>query len=482
MGKVTGFKEYRRQTAKKLSPSERIKHYREFELPVIQDELKLQGARCMDCGIPFCNTGCPLGNLIPDWNDAVYRGDWAEASEALHATNNFPEFTGRVCPAPCEAACVLNINDDAVSIKLLEKAIGDEAFSQGLVEPQPAVTRTGKRVAVVGSGPAGMAAAQQLARAGHDVTVFERDDRLGGLLTYGIPDFKLEKTLVERRIEQMRAEGVVFRTGVDVGVDVTGQQLLADFDAVCLCVGSRVPRDLDVPGRELKGIHFAMDFLEQQNRRVAGDTIADDEAILATGKKVVVIGGGDTGSDCIGTSHRQGATSVTNLEIMPRPPDSPAAHTPWPLWPLMMRTSSSHEEGGSRQFSVATQRIEGENGVVKRLICDEVTFEGGALKTLPNTELALEADLILLAMGFVHPEPAGLLDQLGVELNSRGNIKVNERFETTVPRVFAAGDGQRGQSLVVWAISDGRKAAREIDIMLVGSSDLETPKVAGIVR
>lgn len=482
MGKVTGFKEYRRQTAEKVNPSERIKHYREFELPVLQEELKTQGARCMDCGIPFCNTGCPLGNLIPDWNDAVYRGDWAEASEALHATNNFPEFTGRVCPAPCEASCVLNINDDAVSIKLIEKAIGDQAFADGPLAPQVPVVKTGKRVAIIGSGPAGLAAAQQLARAGHEVTLFERDDRVGGLLAYGIPDFKLEKHLIQRRVEQMRAEGVEFRTGVNVGVDITADQLLAEFDALCLCIGSRVPRDLVTPGRELKGIHFAMDFLEQQNRRVAGDTIPEHEAILATGKKVVVIGGGDTGSDCIGTSHRQGAVSVTNLEIMPRPPDSPAAHTPWPLWPLMMRTSSSHEEGGKREFSVATQRIEGEDGTVKRLICDEVTFEGGALKKRPNTEFVLEADLVLLAMGFVHPERTGLVEQLGVELTSRGNIKVNERFETTVPRVYAAGDGQRGQSLVVWAISDGRKAAREIDTALVGASDLETPKVAGIVR
>lgn len=482
MGKVTGFKEYRRQSAKKSAPEERIKHYREFELPVIQEELRVQGARCMDCGVPFCNTGCPLGNLIPDWNDATYHGEWQEAIDALQATNNFPEFTGRVCPAPCEASCVLNINDDPVSIKLIEKSIADRAFADGLIQPQPPKVKTGKKVAVIGSGPAGMAAAQQLARAGHSVTVFERDDRIGGLLTYGIPDFKLEKTLVQRRVEQMQAEGVEFRTSVNVGKDVTGEELRRQFDAICLCIGSRVPRDLPVPGRELKGIHFAMEFLEQQNRRVAGDVIPDGESILATNKHVVVIGGGDTGSDCIGTSHRQGAASVTNLEIMPQPPESPAAHTPWPLWPLMLRTSTSHEEGGQRRFSVTTQRAEGEDGRVKRLVCTEVTLEGGKLQPVPGTEFTLQADLVLLAMGFIYPEKPGLVEQLGVQINDRGNVRVNDRFETSVPGVYAAGDGQRGQSLVVWAISDGRKAAREIDTFLMGNSDLDTGRVAGIIR
>ncbi len=482
MGKVTGFKEFQRQYAKKSAPEERVKSYREFELPVLQDDLRKQGARCMDCGVPFCNTGCPLGNLIPDWNDATYRGDWSEAIEALHSTNNFPEFTGRVCPAPCEASCVLNINNEPVSIKLIEKSIADHAFAEDLVAPKPPAIKTGKTVAVIGSGPAGMAAAQQLARAGHSVTVFERDDRLGGLLCYGIPDFKLEKTLVQRRIEQMRSEGVVFRTSVHVGKDITAQELREEFDAVCLCIGSRAPRDLPIPGRELSGVHFAMEFLEQQNRRVAGDTVPEAQAILATGKHVVVIGGGDTGSDCIGTSHRQGAASVTNLEIMPQPPNSPAAHTPWPLWPLMLRTSTSHEEGGARRFSVTADHAEGEDGKVKRLVCNEVSFEGGKLRTLPNTEFALQADLVLLAMGFVHPEKAGLVEQLGLELDSRGNIKVDDRFATSVPGVYAAGDGQRGQSLVVWAISDGRKAAREIDLLLTGQSDLETGRVAGIIR
>ena len=348
MGKVTGFLEFERQDPSKRPASERVRDYREFELPVVQDELTKQGARCMDCGIPFCNSGCPLGNLIPDWNDHVYRSEPQRAIDSLHATNNFPEFTGRVCPAPCEAACVLGINDDPVSIKLIERSIADRAFADSLVKPQPPRQRTGKKVAVVGSGPAGMAAAQQLNRAGHTVTLFERDDRIGGLLTYGIPDFKMEKSLVERRVEQMTAEGVIFQTSVDIGRTISANQLRADFDAVVLCIGSRKPRDLEVPGRELAGIHFAMDFLTQQNRRVAGDVVAEGEAILATGKDVIVIGGGDTGSDCIGTSHRQGAKSVTSFEIMPRPPNERAGVTPWPMWPLQLRTSSSHEEGGAR--------------------------------------------------------------------------------------------------------------------------------------
>jgi glutamate synthase (NADPH/NADH) small chain len=482
VGKVTGFIEYKRTDASKRAVSERLKDWREFELPVVQEELKTQGARCMDCGVPFCNTGCPLGNLIPDWNDYVYRGQWQEASVSLHSTNNFPEFTGRVCPAPCEASCVLNINDDPVSIKLIEHSIVDRAFEEGWIKPEPAARKTGKRVAVVGSGPAGLAAAQQLARAGHAVTVFERDDRIGGLLMYGIPDFKLEKWLVERRVQQLRDEGVAFRTKAHIGYDVRGEDLRKQFDAICLAGGARKPRDLPVTGRNLSGIHFAMEFLEQQNRRVAGEIIADDVAILATGKRVVVIGGGDTGSDCIGTSHRQGAVSVTNFEIMPRPPDSPAAETPWPLWPLMLRTSSSHEEGGTRNFSVSTVEAIGDNGKVTALKCVKLESKDGKLQPIAGSEFLVEADLVLLAMGFVHPEHGGVVEQLGVALNARGNVVVDENFMTTVPGVFAAGDMQRGQSLIVWAIADGRKAARGIDQYLMGVSHLETPRVAGVVR
>ncbi|HEX2732679.1 MAG TPA: glutamate synthase subunit beta [Polyangiaceae bacterium] len=482
MGKVTGFIEYNRQNARKRPADQRIKDYREFELPVLQEDIKVQGARCMDCGVPFCNTGCPLGNLIPDWNDHVYHGDFEGAADALHATNNFPEITGRVCPAPCEASCVLNINSDPVSIKLIERSIADVAIKAGAIKPQKPVLRTGKKVAVVGSGPAGMAAAQQLARAGHDVTVFERDDRIGGLLTYGIPDFKLEKSIVQRRVKQMTEEGVVFKASVHVGKDITADQLKKDFDAVCLCGGSRKPRDLPVTGRQLKGVYFAMEFLEQQNRRVAGETVPDDIAIVAKGKRVVVIGGGDTGSDCIGTSHRQGAVSVTNFEIMPRPPDSPAANTPWPLWPLMLRTSTSHEEGGHRDFAVSTKEIIGENGHVTRLRCCRIEPKDGKLVEVPDSEFDIDADLVFLAMGFVHPEKEGLLEQLGVKINERGNVQIDKDFMTSVPGVFAAGDMQRGQSLVVWAISDGRKAARGIDQYLMGNSELETAKVAGIVR
>jgi glutamate synthase (NADPH/NADH) small chain len=471
MGKDTGFLEYGRKGPEKISASERVKNYKEFELPVLQETLKEQGARCMDCGVPFCNTGCPLGNLIPDWNDFNYRGLPREAIDSLHATNNFPEMTGRICPAPCEAACVLGINSDPVAIKLIERTTADRAFDEGWVEPQLPLSKTGKRIAVIGSGPAGLAAAQQLARAGHDVTVFERDDRIGGLLMYGIPDFKMEKYIIDRRVKQMEAEGVVFKTNVDVGVTVTGDDLKRDFDAVCLAIGSRVPRDLPVPGRELSGIHYAMDFLTQQNKRVAGDTVPDDVAILAGGKKVVVIGGGDTGSDCIGTSNRQGAVSVTNFEIMPLPPEERSESTPWPLWPLMLRTSSSHEEGVQRKFSVMTKEFKGQDGRVTSLTCTEVKFEGGKLHSIPGSEFEVEADLVLLAMGFVHPEKPGIVEQLGLELDSRGNVKVDPNtFVTNVPTVFAAGDCQRGQSLVVWGIADGRKAARGIDEFLMNST------------
>ena len=470
MGKLTGFLEYAREEATKKKVGERLEDYREFELPVVQEKLVQQAARCMDCGIPFCNNGCPLGNLIPDWNHHVYENRPDAALAALEATNNFPEVTGRVCPAPCEAACVLGINDDPVSIKLIEKAIADRALPEKLV-PRPPKAKTGKIVAVVGSGPAGLAAAQQLARAGHDVTVFEKDDRIGGLLRYGIPDFKLEKHFVDRRIEQMRAEGVTFEAGVAVGSAIGADELRERFDAVCLALGSRKPRDLPIPGRELAGIHFAMDFLEQQNRRVAGETIPESEAILATGKNVIVIGGGDTGSDCIGTSHRQGASSVTSFEILPRPPDERDPSTPWPMWPLMLRTSSSHEEGGRREWSVSTERFRG-NGKIEQLDCVRVELKAGRFERIAGSEHTLEADLVLLAMGFVHPEHPGIVEDLGLTLDARGNVRVDESFMTSLPGVFAAGDCQRGQSLVVWAIADGRHAARGIDRWLSGKSEL----------
>jgi glutamate synthase (NADPH/NADH) small chain len=471
VGKVTGFLEFERLDPSKRPVQERVHDYKEFELPVLQETIAKEGARCMDCGIPFCNTGCPLGNLIPDWNDHVFKNQPELASLALHATNNFPEVTGRVCPAPCEAACVLGINDDPVSIKLIERTIADRAFSDSFVKPVLPKTRTGKTVAVIGSGPAGMAAAQQLNRAGHTVTLYERDDRIGGLLTYGIPDFKLEKSIIERRVQQMTAEGVVFKAGVDVGRTVTGDDLRAQYDAVLLAIGSRKPRDLTVPGRELPGVHFAMEFLTQQNRRVAGDQVPDEGAILATGKHVVVIGGGDTGSDCIGTSHRQGAKSVTSFEIMPRPPEERASSTPWPMWPLMLRTSSSHEEGGARDFSVSTERITG-NGKVEELHCVRVALQNGRFERVPGSEFVLPADLVLLAMGFVHPEKEGVVEQLGLSLDGRGNVRVDKDFASSVPGVFAAGDCQRGQSLVVWAIADGRKAARSVDLYLMGRSEL----------
>ncbi len=481
MGKITGFLEFERQNAPRRPASERVKDYREFELPVVGQDLQEQAARCMDCGVPFCNTGCPLGNLIPDWNDHVYADRLGQASDSLHATNNFPEFTGRICPAPCEAACVLGINEEPVNIKLLERSIADQAWAQEHIHPEPASHRTGKKVAIIGSGPAGMAAAQQLARAGHDVTLFERDDRVGGLLTYGIPDFKLEKWLVQRRVEQLEAEGVNIRTGVNVGQDISGDQLRAEFDAVCLCGGSRVPRDLAVPGRELDGVHFAMEFLEQQNRRVAGLTVEGPE-ILATGKHVVVLGGGDTGSDCIGTSHRQGAAHITSFEIMPQPPAEPSPSTPWPLWPLKMRSSSSHEEGGERDWAVSTLEVRGEDGAVSALRCVRVELKAGRFEPIAGTEFDIKADLVLLAMGFVHPEHGGILDQLGVELDQRGNVRTDAQLMTSTPGVFSAGDMQRGQSLVVWAIADGRRAARSIDVHLSGQSALPVPGRAGRLR
>jgi len=479
MGKITGFIEIERRDRPYTPVPERIKVYKEFIKPLPDDEMSRQGARCMDCGIPFCQTGCPVNNIIPDWNDLVYRNRWREAIDVLHSTNNFPEFTGRVCPAPCEAACVLNINNDPVTIKSIEQAIVDKAYAEGRIGPQVAQRKTGKRVAVVGSGPAGLACAQQLARAGHDVTLFEKSDRVGGLLRYGIPDFKMEKHLIDRRVEQMAAEGVTFRTGVHVGVTMPAAKLLGEFDAIALTAGSEKPRDLPAPGRDLSGVHFAMEFLPQQNRKVAGDSVANQ--LVATGKHVVVIGGGDTGSDCIGTSIRQGAASVVNFELMPQPPDQEDKPLTWPYWPLKLRTSSSHEEGAERDFAVATKRFEGRNGKVESLTACHVEWvkdEKGAMamKEVPGTEFTIPAQLVLLAMGYVHPVHEGMIDELGVAKDPRGNVKATTdgpgSYATSVPKVFAAGDTRRGQSLVVWAIREGRQCAREVDAFLMGTSEL----------
>jgi len=479
MGKITGFIEIARKDRPYEPVAERVKAWREFVKPLPDAEMSQQGARCMDCGIPFCQTGCPVNNVIPDWNDLVYRGHWRPALDVLHSTNNFPEFTGRVCPAPCEAACTLNINDDPVAIKSIEQAIVDKGWAEGWIVPEVPVRKTGRKVAVVGSGPAGLACAQQLARAGHDVTLFEKSDRAGGLLRYGIPDFKMEKHLIDRRMAQMQAEGVTLRTGVNVGTDLPAAKLVADFDAVVLTGGSEKPRDLPVPGRELAGIHFAMEFLPQQNKVVAGDKVPGQ--ILATGKHVVVIGGGDTGSDCIGTSIRQGAKSVVNFELMPRPPEQEDKPLTWPYWPLKLRTSSSHEEGASRDFAVATKRFEGKAGKVASLTACHVEWvkdgKGGmAMKEVPGTEFTIPADLVLLAMGYVHPVHEGLVAALGVEKDARGNVKATTDgagcYATSVPKVFAAGDMRRGQSLVVWAIREGRQCAREVDTFLMGCSDL----------
>jgi glutamate synthase (NADPH/NADH) small chain len=474
MGKITGFLEYEREKVHKEPVETRLKHWREFEETTPDEILRRQGARCMDCGIPFCHKGCPLGNIIPDWNDLVYRGRWREAIHRLHATNNFPEFTGRICPAPCEEACVLNINNDPVTIKNIERNIIDHAFAEGWVEPLRAERRTGKRVAVVGSGPAGMACAQQLGRAGHDVVLFERSDRVGGLLRYGIPDFKMEKWLIDRRMEQMAAEGVTFRTSVRVGVDVTGDALRRDFDAVVLACGATKPRDLPVPGRDLRGIHFAMDFLPQQNKVVAGDRVAGQ--ILATGKRVVILGGGDTGSDCLGTSNRQGATSVHQFELLPEPPkDRPPLV--WPNWPMILRTSSSHEEGVVRDWSINTKGFVGDaDGRVRALrgIRLEWTQDNGrpVMKEVAGSEFELPCELVLLALGFLGPETDTVVSQLGCELTDRGNVKAAPDYQTTVPGVFACGDARRGQSLVVWAIWEGRECARGVDAQLMGETFL----------
>ena len=481
MGKPTGFLESGRESTRNRDRKERLHDWKVVQVDFPEDAIRTQGSRCMDCGIPFCNEGCPLGNIIPDWNDLVYRGKWEDALARLHSTNNFPEFTGMVCPAPCEAACVLGINDDPVTIKQIEWEISRRGWDEGWIKPVKPAKRTGKSVAVVGSGPAGLAAAQQLNRAGHTVTVFEKNDRIGGLLRYGIPEFKLEKSVVDRRVEQMREEGISFQAGVHVGVDLTPGELRKSFEAVLLCMGSEKPRDLPVDGRELAGVHFAMEFLSQQNHRDHGDRVDASGEILAGGKHVVVLGGGDTGSDCVGTSHRQGAASVTSIELLERPPDGRAPSTPWPLWPLMFRSSSSHDEGGEREYAVLTKRLEGENGRVSRLQAVRIRFgepdESGRprLEEIPGSEFSIPADLVLLAMGFVHPLQEALLEGLAVELDPRGNVKADlESFATSEPGIFAAGDCRRGQSLVVWAIWEGRQAARSVDVYLQGESHLQS--------
>jgi len=460
VGKVTGFMEYTRETPARRDVKERIHDYFEVYQPYPDEKVRTQAARCMDCGVPFCHTGCPVNNIIPDWNDLVYRDEWQNAIRVLHSTNNFPEFTGRICPAPCEAACVLGINEPPVTIKVIEKTIIEHAWKQGWIKPEPPQTRTGKRVAVVGSGPAGLAAAQQLARAGHAVTLFEKADRIGGLLRYGIPDFKMEKHVLDRRLEQMAAEGVVFRTNAHVGRDIPAADLRKEFEAILLTGGAENPRDLRVPGRELKGIHFAMEFLPQQNKRIAGDQVPDQ--ILATGKRVVIIGGGDTGADCLGTAHRQKAASVTQFEIMPMPPQERHATTPWPLWPLQLRTESAHEEGGLRDWAVNTTKFTGDaGGKVKQLHAIRVG-PPPKFEAMPGTEFTLDADLVLLALGFTGPVKNGMLEQFGVELDARSNV-ATKNYMSSVPGVFAAGDMRRGQSLVVWAISEGRSAAKAVD-------------------
>ena len=469
MGKTTGFLEYTRELPQRRPVIERINDWFEIYQDFPQARLQQQGARCMDCGVPFCHTGCPVNNHIPDWNDLVYRGRWREAVRRLHATNNFPEFTGRICPAPCEAACVLGINQPPVTIKQIEKSIIDHAFAEGWIGAEAPQLETGKRIAIVGSGPAGLAAAQQLRRAGHGVTVYEKADRVGGLLRYGIPNFKLEKHVVDRRIAQMEAEGVQFVTNAHVGVNISVEQLRAEHDVLLLAGGAEQPRDLRVPGRELNGIHFAMAFLPQQNRRNAGLAIQQEE-VLATGKHVVIIGGGDTGADCLGTAHRQGAKSVRQYEIMPMPPQERAPQTPWPLWPLQLRTESAHEEGGERAWSVATTKFTGdESGNVKQLHAVRIGAPP-AFNPIAGTEFTVEADLVLLAMGFTGPVQSGMLEQLGVALDGRGNVQTDANSMTSVPGVFAAGDMRRGQSLVVWAIAEGRRAAAGIDAYLHAES------------
>ena len=486
MGKITGFLEYERLEEGYEPVAKRVKNWKEFVIALNADDSKVQSARCMDCGTPFCNSGCPVNNIIPDFNDLVFRGDWQSAIEVLHSTNNFPEFTGRICPAPCEAACTLNVNDDPVGIKSIEHAIIDRAWAEGWVKPQPATAQTGKKVAVVGSGPAGLAAAQQLARAGHAVTLFEKNSRIGGLLRYGIPDFKMEKIHIDRRVEQMKAEGVVFRTGVLVGAvpasskvtndakeTISAEQLKAEFDAVLLTGGAEISRDLPVPGRDLDGVHYAMEFLPQQNKVVAGDKVKGQ--IKAEGKHVIVIGGGDTGSDCVGTSNRHGALSVTQFELMPQPPEQEDKPLTWPYWPYKLRSSSSHEEGCEREFAIATKEFVGSKGKVTTLKTVHLEWQGGKMIEKPGTEKEYKADLVLLAMGFTQPV-ASVLEAFGIDKDSRGNAKASTEgtgcYKTNVDKVFAAGDMRRGQSLVVWAIREGRQAARAVDEFLMGASAL----------
>ncbi len=473
MGNPTGFLEIEKKERNYEDPKDRLKHFKEFIVPLTNEEVSKQGSRCMDCGIPYCHQGCPVNNLIPDWNDLVYKHEWKKALDTLHSTNNFPEFTGRICPAPCEAACTLNLTDNPVSIKTIECSIVDYGWEKGWIKPQLPKKHSDKKVAIVGSGPAGLACAQQLARLGHGVVVYEKNERIGGLLRIGIPDFKMEKTLIDRRMAQMQSEGVQFKTNSEIGNNISTNEIIDNFDAVSLCIGSEVPRDLEVKGRNLKGIHFAMDFLSQQNDMVSGKTISKDILISAKGKKVLVIGGGDTGSDCVGTSNRQGATSVHQLELLPQPPVNENKQLTWPNWPMKLRTSSSHQEGCERQWSILTKSFEGnENGEVTKLICVEVEWkksEDGSMKMIEveDSEFTIEADLVLLAMGFIHPIHEGLVDNLSLKLDQRGNVEADEiNFKTSSDKVFVAGDCRRGQSLVVWAISEGRKCAERIDNFL----------------
>ena len=473
MGNPTGFLEIEKKERNYEDPKDRLKHFKEFIVPLTNEEVSKQGSRCMDCGIPYCHQGCPVNNLIPDWNDLVYKHEWKKALDTLHSTNNFPEFTGRICPAPCEAACTLNITDNPVSIKTIECSIVDYGWEKGWIKPQLPKKHTDKKVAIIGSGPAGLACAQQLARLGHGVVVYEKNERIGGLLRIGIPDFKMEKTLIDRRMAQMQSEGVQFKTNSEIGNNISTNEIIDNFDAVSLCIGSEVPRNLEVKGRNLKGIHFAMDFLSQQNDMVSGKTISKDILISAKGKKVLVIGGGDTGSDCVGTSNRQGATSVHQLELLPQPPVNENKQLTWPNWPMKLRTSSSHQEGCERQWSILTKSFEGnENGEVTKLICVEVEWkksEDGSMKMIEveDSEFIIEADLVLLAMGFIHPIHDGLVNNLRLKLDNRGNVEADEiSFKTSSDKVFVAGDCRRGQSLVVWAISEGRKCAERIDNFL----------------